>query len=380
MRKLLCLLLAALPAFGACGNGYSFCRQITIPAQSAQAADVTDFGFNHHRTESWLATIANGGKVNNTVAQTGGAAITVPADLVFTSDAGCSTLLPFEFTEYNPVTGYINVFINVGTNAIATPNLPWECYGKVSQTTFAGNVTGTWGPNVVGKWHLTNVAGAVDAHDSIGVNNGTVTGVTVAGTAGPVGAAAAFTGAAGSYINVGTSSTLDVPGDLTMSAWIRMTDFVNNNAVFTRTNAGSPAPFDSYMSATSGFHQFFTGSQTTVIGATTGVAVNTWALVSIVITGNTAKHYTNGVPHSGTPATNATHTAGGTRTAYIGTRADFSTKFKGSMQEVSFHNTARSASRLREEYLNQFDPVSYYSVGAELTLTGSATQKWNILN
>ena len=81
-----------------CGNSYLYCRSITIDHTKVGGSDSSNFPVLISGTYSWMATTANGGRVVNTVTQTGaGSAITVPADLVFTSDAACATPLSWEY-------------------------------------------------------------------------------------------------------------------------------------------------------------------------------------------------------------------------------------------------------------------------------------------
>ena len=86
---------------------------------------------------------ANGGKVQNTVS-CGVNSITCPADLVFTSDSGCSSpLAGWEIQSYTATTGQIIAWVIVPTLSVSTNTLIYACAGNAAITTFQGGSAGS---------------------------------------------------------------------------------------------------------------------------------------------------------------------------------------------------------------------------------------------
>jgi hypothetical protein len=106
----------SVPAFG----GYTGYRLFTINHTLTGTANSTNFTVLISGTYAEFATTGNGGNVQNTVS-CGVNSITCPADLVFTSDAGCSSpLAGWEFESYTATTGQIVAWVIVPTLSVTT--------------------------------------------------------------------------------------------------------------------------------------------------------------------------------------------------------------------------------------------------------------------
>ncbi len=118
-----------------------------------------------------LRVTGSGGKIQHTTTETGGPGITVPADAVFTSDSGCSTLLKWEWKTYSSTTGAAVAFVNAGTGASQVNGTGdsafFLCYGKSSISTWQGDVAGSWNTGYISVHHLGNGT-TLDLHDSTG--------------------------------------------------------------------------------------------------------------------------------------------------------------------------------------------------------------------
>lgn len=79
-------------------NGYAFRRAITINSAQVSNTDQINFPVLISGTYSFLASSANGGGVINPNG----------FDIIFTSDAGGTTVLPFEQESYLASTGAVN--------------------------------------------------------------------------------------------------------------------------------------------------------------------------------------------------------------------------------------------------------------------------------
>src|ERR1017187_5598006 len=100
MRKLLCifLLFASSQVFGA----YSYTRTVSVDhTKCGSASALSDFPVLVSISHTTFETVANGGHISNTVTQSGGNAVTMPADMIFTSDAGGTTKIDRKSTRLN---------------------------------------------------------------------------------------------------------------------------------------------------------------------------------------------------------------------------------------------------------------------------------------
>lgn len=198
-----------------CGS-YSHCRLITFDHTKVGAVDIANYPALISGTYSYLAVTGSGGQVQHTATQTpGGAAITVPADLIYTSDPNCATKLPWEFETYSSTTGAVNLYVNVGTMTHLADKVIYECAGNAGVTTWQGNVAGTW-VNYMLVQHLPNGT-TLSAQDSAHSNNGSIVGATA--VAGQIDGAGNFPGGAGNLITIGDDNTLSTTGAMTMSGW-----------------------------------------------------------------------------------------------------------------------------------------------------------------
>ena len=79
------------------GAGYAYRRTITIDHTKIPNTDQSNFPLLISGTYSYLATVANGGNVQNANGY----------DVIFTSDLGCATKLDHEVQSYSAVSGSI---------------------------------------------------------------------------------------------------------------------------------------------------------------------------------------------------------------------------------------------------------------------------------
>ena len=182
--------LAFVPnvAVASCGNGYAYCRTITIDHTKVGSGteDETQFPWLASSTISSLATVGNGGHIQNTTTESGSSYTgTVPADLIFTSDSGCTTDLNWEIESYNSATGNIIAWISNSSTALShsADTVVYMCYGNSSVTTWQGNVHGVWDSHFVGVWHFPN-GSSLNLNDSTsnGWNLSNVNSVTATST------------------------------------------------------------------------------------------------------------------------------------------------------------------------------------------------------
>jgi hypothetical protein len=122
--------------------GYAGYRLFTIDDTKTGTADSTNFTVLISGTWTEFRTTAyNNGKVNNTIT-CGAESITCPADLIFTSDPVCHTLLSWEIQTYSASTGQVIAWVKVPTLSASVPTLIYACAGNAAITTYQGGSTG----------------------------------------------------------------------------------------------------------------------------------------------------------------------------------------------------------------------------------------------
>ena len=160
-------------------------------------------------------------------------------------------------------------------------------------------------------------------------------------------------------IDVGTSSALEITGDLTISAWV----YINTSGVFLgivckRDHGGTNYQFYTNNSATPKL-RFFDGS--TASGSTGTVSLNAWHHVAISVNSGV----TNGSVFyiDGTASGTGTFTISSNDASLIIGADDhgFVSKFNGKIDEVSIFNSALSSSEIS----------SMYNGGVPTTISGA---------
>lgn len=368
-------------AQAACGNSYSFCQQLTIDHTQAGTADSTNFPLEFATsTDTSLATVANGGHVQNTTTQTGTSSLTVPADFVVTSDSGCTTLLNWEFEKYTPTTGNMILFFNWATLSHTTDGHPWICYGKLSATTWQGNVNGTWNTNYKAVYHFNESSMNIGqfSYDSTSANNNEEYnskggGTNATPTTGQVDGASWLTSAnensgasASSTFVTGTGS-----GSITMEGWLNFNsthayDGPNNdfleiddsssglNWLALSTNSGDASIFGKW--------EYFTGTFPMNTTTPFSISTGTWYYFDLTSDNSTLSFYINGTLVGNVAMGQARANDG---KFYLSwgplTQRTSDVKF----DEIRLSNTVLTSSQITATYNNQKTGSTMVTAGAE---------------
>lgn len=353
-------------------NGFSLFKTVTFDHTKDGAADTTNFPALISGTYSYLAAVGSGGNVVNTTTQTGGgASITVPADVWFTSDAGCtSKLAGWEYETYDSTSGAVNIWVNVGTLTHSSNLLIYMCIGKASLTTWQGNVNGTW-VNYVAVYHFPDGSSLSAADSTSNAYNGTITSTTA--TAGVIDGGASY-GGSSKIVSGSTTQDLSTTKDYSIIAWIKP-------ALASGSLAGAAIlSFDNGIGTVRDYMRWepTLGWYFDIVGA--GGSIN-W-LTGVGVPSFTANStHQVGFSHSGDPGnggigqfwwdgnTQGTTLVGSTSTVTVqnfpisvGFGSINSYHFNGVLDEVKLAAFAYSASQTLAEYNNQLNPSSFYTV------------------
>ena len=359
--------------------------------------DITNYTMRFAGVYPYLATVANGGKVQSATG----------LDIFFTSDAAGSNRLPFEKVAYNAVTGAVEFFVQIptlfghlGTN---TDTVIYLWYGQ-NNTANISNRNGTWAAEYVGVYHFGDGT-TLDLTDSTSnANNGTNHGVTaVAGlmpdnTGNSIGGAINAVRASTQFVNCGAGASFQFTSQLVIQGVVKGAS--NISGTNTRCIAGNlnssnhgyglvqvAGTNEGGLSTNSA-----TGNDFTQAGAAIGLGdVQMFIAIWNPTDGTTSMQISafkqsTAVTSRGTGSGTAGHLAAGTNFEIAGSAAtsiwDY---FDGQIDEIRvlnsaadyvFNGTINGYPRVTVEINNWFQNVSFpfYHLGAEVPIAALAGQ------
>jgi len=288
-------------------------------------------------------------------------------DLRFTrSDE--TTELYYEVEEWN-TNGLSCVWVQVPE---LTSNAHIFAYWGMSGASSPSYTTNgaTWSEGYAGVWHMTE-ADAQDStsHENDGIHGGDV----VPEENGKIDGAAAFSGA-NPHVNLGSDSSLNIPGDLTLHMWMRLDDYTQSRALLTWANSQTAYPFHWAVTASGIIRLNQTGPG--FVDSAGTVATSRWTLVTTTRRGSDAAFYFDG-------ALDATRTLSGgvsSGDGYLTMSRSGSLPFHGIMDEVRISSVARSPSWIRAAWLNAASNDVFCQAGPHkgISIDGTTPTEGNV--
>ena len=186
-----------------------------------------------------------------------------------------------------------------------------------------------------------------DAKDLIGSNNGTVTGASLTtNRLGQVNSAYSFDGT-DDYIDLGSDTSLNITGDITLCAWIKTTQSPIIGAVLVGKDGGTTTEMQYRIALNSGGTvQINKGSHLNMATSTSTVNNGAWHFIVGTAISSTSTIYIDGVA-DGTGTTGSQTTANNAR---IGNRDYNITDYSGEMSFVGIWNVGLTADQVLELY------------------------------
>lgn len=344
---------------------FNYYRSVTVDHTKVQSADQTNFPVLITGTLTYLKTVGNGGKVQNSSG----------FDIVFCTNPAniTGTYLDWEMVNYDATSGLFEAYIRVPTLTTGTDYVFYIAYGNTGISTFQGNVVGTWNSSYQAVYHFKDGTTLTLTDSTTNAVNGTNNSATA--TTGQTDGGIALSGSS-QYVNLGNK--LGIIGDLTIEAWLKPTDFTGFNGVLSKTAGSQPKPYDFYLTAATGLPVLFVGDGAGASGSLTASGAPTTGVFNYVVvtkTGTstvTIAHYLNGATNgSGTAPGVPNPLVNGSDNAYIGTRGDFVTMFKGSMDEMRVSNVVLTDNWKKTTYNNINSPSTFTTIGSEVGATNS---------
>jgi hypothetical protein len=151
-------------------------------------------------------------------------------------------------------------------------------------------------------------------------------------------------------VNCGNNSSIQIVGDISILAWIKVTDFSNYNGIVGKTTSHLPNPYDYYLFQSTGQPSILRGDGVAYGGHTSNVSpsLGIWQYITVTMLGTQINHYLNGNFTSG--GTTGVPISNGSNNLIIGNRSDNFTNFKGSIAITQIYNRALSATEVLQNY------------------------------
>jgi YD repeat-containing protein len=339
-------------------SSFSFVRQIQIDHRRVANSDQTDFPVLVPSTIPDLATVANGGEVQNVNGY----------DIVFTSDTAGQNRLDHEIDSYDPITGNAAFWVRIPTLSHTTDTTLYMWYGSSAVGPSQENKPGVWRNGYAAVYHLSG-GGNVSAFDSLGANNGTPVGVSSA--SGVIGGAGQFAGSSSSYIKLPNSTTLKPSSALTLEGWVNPSSVNGWNKIFAldyNSNGSWALPTLAYALSTSAGSsanpslQVTVNNQFKVLGANGTLPIGSWTHLAGTYDGSVMRLYLNGAQDANTLSAPGSIGYGPSKEVVIGKDSLYASQVEpwyGLLDELRISTVARSGDWLATQYNNQSSPASF---------------------
>ncbi len=331
---------------------YGRITAITVPAPTG--GPHTDFSFCLKGTLADLKSVANGGFIQNTVTRVG---VTCPADFILSTAQSGSSISSFGWAMYVPTTGEYEIWVKI-TSYSASFTL-YALFGDASVTTYQGGSQGSEFDSAE-KPVLHFPDGTTLSGRDFSANAYDFTPSTGASAAsGKIDGGVAMSGVTNDFQSAATTLN-STPMVMSFRCWVNVSSLATRQTVFSTTGSNTAGNWSIEVGPTG-----FANSINIIIPGTFAVqtAVNTvtagaWNHIAFTRngTGNTYAVYVNGA------AVTYTYVAGdfvdSANAKQIGRRGSGSQLLIGSLDELRYSTTVRSANWIKTEYDNQVSPTT----------------------
>jgi hypothetical protein len=340
---------------------FSYYRAVTLDESKCGTADSTDFPVTFTGTYAYLATVANGGLVQNANGY----------DIGFYSDSALTTKLDWEMVTYTAATGFLEAHFRVGTLSSSTNGVVYLAYGDSGISTFQGNVTGTWNSAFESVQHFPDGTTLTLLDSTSNDRDGAATNAAITASTGQIDGGASFNGTNQSMKNGGSAYPT---GALTASIWMK---FTTESNLFAFCRVGDSASTYSWMMEVYLGRIYWDGSGTGTPWAwqfyDAGWNDGNWHLVHGTFDPSTkAELYVDGVSQNSSTSSIPASLYGTSADVYAGSGALFNRSFfAGDLDEARISSAVRSASWVTAEYNNQYSPSTFYTMGSQVAVGGA---------
>lgn len=351
------MMLVRAGAGGGGGGSNGFYRAITPDATKAGASDSSNFPVLVCGTYGYLATVANGGKVNGV------------EDIRFYSDSGLTTLMDFKILRWDATTGFIVARVKQATLSHTSGVAFYMAYGKAADTADVGTTAvysnsyevalALENGTTLALTDATSHARNATEYNSSGI---AAPGTVTAGTA-KVGGGAVFDGSHLIAVDYnGTALTT-----ATIEFWVKTTTNGSVCGVFEWQFAGSfiggnrsGNPFVLVQNDNGNLKIYVDGSYRETSQT---LSTNTWYKITVTLSASSVWKFYLG-------ATLLSTYTGGVSNQSFARYANWGSGFNGFLtglvDEAAISSVTRAADWVTAMYNNENDPSTFYSVGSEV--------------
>lgn len=186
-----------------------------------------------------------------------------------------------------------------------------------------------------------------NASDSVSSNHGTVTGATLTNN-GKIGKAYQFDGS-GNYIDVGDDSSLNITGNITVSAWVYINRNNSHSDIFSKYNGSIVQYHMMYVYTDPGF-RFYTGGINSANAGIKTITANipAWHHIVGVYNSTDTIVYVDGI--AGTKAITSLAPTHSPTNLWIGARNATGWNMNGTIDEVAIFNRALNSTEVSQLY------------------------------
>lgn len=220
------------------------------------------------------------------------------------------------------------------------------------------STTGVW-DDYYGVWHL-----GTDANDATsGGHDGTRGIGATSSTTSKIGLSDSFDGSNNAFINLPTFP--NITSDMTISAWINVTDVDNNYMIFSDSEGSADGYFMRFQGTTDVIRMRIEGGGGSSINGQTALTASTWYYVvtSVDAVNNSRNLYLNDFLDR-SQGSDPTLTANA-NDAQIGAEANTVANFDGLIDEVRVSRFLPSLDWVKTEFNNQNSVSTFYTVASQ---------------
>jgi hypothetical protein len=366
MRRLLLIFALASCAFAQCTPvfGYGYCRVLTL-AQTT--ANLTAFPVVTQNSSG--PVLLGASRIQNASCY----------DVVFTSDSGGTTLIPWELEQCTQSTGLVLAWFPTNLSSTVTTTV-YVSYGNAgisaAQNTGSLSPANVWDSNYKGVWHLSSTGSLVDSTGT----SATLTNSGYSNATGEIdgGVTASSTS---SYMSAATNVTGG--SSITASAWVKTTNNTQFNCFIGQQPVDASPGLDNFQFCLGGSG---TGKPRVIIWSSTSslfasaassvISNSTWYHLAATANSTTITLYLNGTSIA-TGSSSAINTNSTPIT--LGNLTDHTYGLVGTLDEAEYSTAVRSAAWIAAEYANQNPASIFLAVGSEV-VGGTAKKKIIVVN
>jgi hypothetical protein len=342
-------------------GGFLNFNTITIDHTKVGSSDSTNFPMVFAGTYSSLATVANGGLVQNANGY----------DIAFSTDSAGTSLIPFELVNYDPTTGAVEFWVSIPTLSHTTDTVIFVQYNDSGISTNQSNLAGVWDTNYKAVYHFGNGSTLSLADSSQSGNTLTNPNGATAAT-GEVGGGVGLSGS-DQYLHNSSPSGLPT-GDanpIALEVWFKLLSFSGNQEIvgFGNNSGGANRFALFYAGGSPGALGIETGGDSGLFFTWTGQDNNWHHVVFVLPTGDTQCNqtifYLDGVSQgTGGSSSNFSLPSSGLAITVgaIPTAEGVGYWTTGVVDEVRIGTYDPSADWITAEFNNQSSPSTFYTV------------------